>query len=84
MGAYKAKVNEQGRVVIPAELRDAAGIRPGDEVFVSIAGPGRLELSTHAADLEEAKAIVRRFARKSDRSVVDELIEERKAEAARE
>ena len=34
MAAFKTRINEQGRLVIPAELRAATGIKPGSDVVI--------------------------------------------------
>ena len=78
-----ARVNRQGRIVIPAECRAAAGLKPGDELIVETVGEGQLRLSTARQAIKEAQAIVARY-RKKGGDPVQELIEERRAEAARE
>ncbi len=78
----RAKINQQGRIVIPAECRTAAGIKPGDELLIEAIGEGELRLCTKAQALKEAQAIVARYG--SGRDLVAELIAERRAEAARE
>jgi AbrB family looped-hinge helix DNA binding protein len=79
----KARLNEQGRVVIPAECREAAGIKPGDEIMIEVAGPGELRLTSKRAAIRRAQAIVARRVPK-DRDLVAELIAERRKEAERE
>jgi AbrB family looped-hinge helix DNA binding protein len=78
-----AKINRQGRIVIPAECRAAAGLKPGDDVIVEAVGEGEIRMSTPRHAVKEAQAIVARH-RKSESDPVQELIEERRAEAARE
>ena len=79
----RARINEQGRLVIPAESRAAAGIRPGDEVLVEVVGEGELRLRTRRQAIRHAQEIVRRRLSEG-RDLVAELIEERRREAARE
>ncbi len=79
----KARVNQQGRIVIPAECRAAAGIKPGDELLVEAVGEGELRLRTPEQAIKAAQAIVARRVPK-DRDLVAELIAERRAEAERE
>jgi len=78
----KVRVNQQGRIVIPADCRAAAGIKPGDELLIESVGEGELRLRTRRQALKEAQAIVARYS--SGRDLVAELIAERRAEAARE
>ena len=80
--AARARLNKQGRIVIPAERRAAAGLKPGDELLVDVVGEGELRLRTRQQALREAQAIVARYG--SGRDLVAELIAERRAEAARE
>jgi AbrB family looped-hinge helix DNA binding protein len=79
----RAKINQQGRIVIPAECRAAAGIRPGDELLIEATGEGELRLRTKAQAIREAQAIVARYIPK-DRDLVQEFIDDRRKEAARE
>jgi AbrB family looped-hinge helix DNA binding protein len=79
----KARVNQQGRIVIPAECRSAAGIKPGDEVLIESVGEGELRLRTRRQAIKTAQSIVARRVPKS-RDLVAELITERREEAGRE
>jgi antitoxin PrlF len=76
------RVNQQGRIVIPAECRAAVGLKPGDELLVEAVGEGELRLRTRRQALKEAQAIVARYS--AGRDLVAELIVERREEAARE
>ena len=79
----RAKINHQGRLVIPAECRAAAGINPGDELLIEVVGEGELRLRTPEQAIKAAQAIVARRVPKN-RDLVAELIAERRAEAKRE
>jgi AbrB family looped-hinge helix DNA binding protein len=76
------KVSENGRILIPLALRRAMGIKPGDELVLEVED-GTLRASTRIARIREAQALARTFL-DGKRSLVDELIAERRAEAARE
>jgi AbrB family looped-hinge helix DNA binding protein len=78
-----ARINQQGRIVIPAECRVAAGLKPGDELIVEPIGEGELRLRTRRQAIKKAQAIVAPYLPKG-RDLVQELIDERRAEAARE
>ncbi len=78
----KARLNEQGRVVIPAEFREAAGFKPGDEVVIEVIGKGELRLRTKRQSIRRAQDIVARGLR-SKRDLAAELIEDRRKEASR-
>lgn len=81
--AARARINQQGRIVIPAECRAAAGLKPGDELLIEAIGEGELRLRTKEQALREAQRIVSRYGSGS-RDLVAELIAERREEAARE
>ncbi|HZC23504.1 MAG TPA: AbrB/MazE/SpoVT family DNA-binding domain-containing protein [Candidatus Binatia bacterium] len=80
--ATKLKVNENGRVVIPAPFRKALGINTGDEVLVWVEGD-ELRMTTMKRRLERAQRRARQYL-KPGVSLVDELIAERREAAKRE
>jgi AbrB family looped-hinge helix DNA binding protein len=79
----RARMNQQGRIVIPAECRAAAGLKAGDDLLIEPVGEGELRLRTRRQAIKEAQAIVARYLPKG-RDPVQELIDERREEAARE
>jgi AbrB family looped-hinge helix DNA binding protein len=75
------RVGKQGRVVIPAGLREEMGLQPGDKLSAQVE-EGRLVLEPRA---EALTRVQRRFRHASgERKLVDELIAERRAASARE
>ena len=76
------RVNENGRVVIPASFRKALGINIGDEVVLRIEDD-ELHISTLKGRIERAQRLVRRHV-KPGTSLVEELIAERREAAGRE
>jgi AbrB family looped-hinge helix DNA binding protein len=76
----RLRVNESGRVVIPASFRKALGISAGDEVLLRIEDD-ELRITTLKRRLQRAQRLVRKHV-KPGISLVDELIAERR-EAAR-
>ncbi|MGH2355402.1 MAG: AbrB/MazE/SpoVT family DNA-binding domain-containing protein [Chloroflexota bacterium] len=82
MNAIRTKMGAGGRIVIPAEYRKAMGIEPGDPVTIYLDEDGLRVLTTEQA-VRRAQQIVRRYVPEGV-SLVDELIAERRAEAARE
>ena len=79
----KARVSEGGRVVIPASLRAKYGIGVGDVVVWRDDGDG-LSLTSVRASLKRVQQLVAQHDKHPRRSAVDELIAERRAEAAKE
>ncbi|NMH98733.1 AbrB/MazE/SpoVT family DNA-binding domain-containing protein [Pseudonocardia sp. K10HN5] len=75
-------VNEQGRVTIPAQIRRAAGIEAGVPLVVYVED-GRVVLETREQLAERLRRDVA-AAWTGEGSVVDELLADRRAEAARE
>jgi AbrB family looped-hinge helix DNA binding protein len=78
----RARVNENGRVVIPASYRKALGINVGDEVLLRIEND-ELRISTLKRRLERARRRIRRYVRPG-RLLADEFIAERREAAKRE
>ena len=77
-----SRVTSGGRVVIPVELRRALGVREGDELLMRLEGQ-ELRLFTHAEAIRQVQERLRRHS-PTGRSLSDELIRERRAEAARD
>ena len=77
----KTTIREGGRLVIPAAYRKALGLKPGDEVLLSLEDGEIRVVSTRQA-VARAQTLVRRYIPKG-RSLSEELIKERQEEAAR-
>lgn len=78
----RTKLDQNGRVVIPASFRQALGIEAGDDVVLRL-DEGELRITTQQARIQRAQRRAERYAR-GGRSAVDELLEERRREAAKE
>ena len=76
---YVVKIGDRGRLVLPAPVRDSLGLEDGSQLLLY------LEESGESVRLERASAVARSsrgmFADDSGRSLVDELLDERRAEA---
>jgi AbrB family looped-hinge helix DNA binding protein len=75
------RVGPQGRIVIPAHIRQALGIHPGQTLVARIED-GRLVLETREQILVRVQSWFAQVPREV--SLVDELIAERREEARRE
>ena len=78
----RLRVNENGRVVIPASFRKALEINAGDEVVLRLEDD-ELRITTLKRRVERAQRRIRRYI-KPGRSLSDELIAERREAAERE
>ena len=78
----RTKVAEGGRIVIPAAYRKALGIKTGDEVLLKLDGDS-LRIYSRAQAVRLAQKIVRKYVPEGV-SLVDELLQERRQEAANE
>jgi antitoxin PrlF len=77
-----AQMNTQGRVVIPAEIRKEMGLEgPVDLVFRY--DDGKLVIETIEDAVAYVQSVVAQYIT-SDGSMVDQLIADRRAEAAKE
>jgi len=76
------RVNQNGRIVIPAAFRKRLGMRVGDEVVLRVED-NELRVSTLKHNLERAQRLVRKHVKRGA-SLVDELIAERRESARNE
>jgi antitoxin PrlF len=74
-------VGRQGRVVIPADVRAALGLSPGDRLHLHVSGR-RLVLERPQDAASQLRGLGTAVPRA--RSLVDELLAERRAAAAAE
>jgi antitoxin PrlF len=82
MGVMSTRITQGGRVVIPAEFRRALGLEEGDEVILRLVD-SELRITGRSEAIRKAQAVVRKHVRRG-KSLVQELIRERRREAARE
>ena len=73
------RVGPKGRIVLPIEARRALGIQEGDELVAILEEDG-IRLMTRKAAIRSLKEMFKDV----EGSLVDELIADRRAEAARE
>jgi AbrB family looped-hinge helix DNA binding protein len=80
--SVKAKVTEGGRIVIPAPMRKALGINVGKSVTLTLNEDG-VRISTRENAVKRIDELMKDKIDQK-RSVVNELIRERRQEAANE
>jgi len=78
----RARINDNGRVVIPAAYRKVLGIKAGDEVILRVEDD-ELRITTMQRRIENAQKRIRRYV-KPGVSLAAELIAERREAAKRE
>jgi AbrB family looped-hinge helix DNA binding protein len=76
MDEARMRVNENGRIVIPASFRKALGIQTGDEVVLRVEDD-EVRISTVKSRVRQAQKMVRRYL-KPGKSLSSELIAERR------
>ena len=86
MMAHRARevvVGDRGRVVLPADIRAELGLEPGMRMLLSTDDDGSLRLQPYRAVAAETQGWLANLA-PADESMVDELIADRRREAAAE
>lgn len=78
----RLRLDEYGRVLIPATFRKALAMRAGDELVLRLEND-ELRITTQKRRLERARRLLRKHAQ-IGRSLVDELIAERRETARKE
>ncbi len=78
----KARIDRQGRLVIPAEIRRELGLEPGEAVTLTVED-GYLRLMTLRQAVKRAQDVVARHTG-GKKGLVDEFIADRRREAERE
>jgi AbrB family looped-hinge helix DNA binding protein len=82
MEMARTKLADNGRIVIPASVRQALEFEPGEELLL-IVEDDELRVTTMKRRAERAQRLVREHANATG-SVVDELIADRRREALSE
>jgi AbrB family looped-hinge helix DNA binding protein len=82
VGYTRLKIGEAGRIVIPAEMRAAMMVKPGDTVTAEVV-EGEFRIVSPAVAIRRAQNLARKIL-PADVSWVDELIADRREEARRE
>ena len=75
---HRVTLGERGRLVLPAALRKTQGLKEGDQLIVRVEEDGSLRILSLRDQLEQWRGRFEHLA--PERSLADELIEERRAE----
>lgn len=82
MSSISTKLSPGGRVVIPAEIRRRLGLKEGDTLLIREVD-GEIRITTKKHEWQRAQALVRQYI-PAGCHLVDELIADRRKEAAHE
>jgi AbrB family looped-hinge helix DNA binding protein len=74
-------VGERGRVVLPSAVRRALNLKPGTQMLLSTEDDGSLRLRPYRMVADQNRGLLRDLA---GGSMVEELLVQRRAEAAQE
>jgi AbrB family looped-hinge helix DNA binding protein len=77
--SINARINENGRIVIPAQIRKSMGLKAGDAVVMTLV-EGVLRVEPLRASIRRIQEKLKKFA-KPGALASDELIAERREEA---
>jgi bifunctional DNA-binding transcriptional regulator/antitoxin component of YhaV-PrlF toxin-antitoxin module len=83
MGEFTLHIDNQGRVMLPAWWRRKQGVDPSTDLCVAVTEEGALVVETREQGLRRARALLRKYIPEGV-NLSDELIAERRVEAARE
>lgn len=75
------KLTNGNRIIIPAAIRKSLGLTVGDAITLVLQNNGEVRLLTQTEAVRQAQALVRQNV-SADRSLVEELLAERREEAA--
>jgi AbrB family looped-hinge helix DNA binding protein len=78
----KVRLSPNGRIVIPAGMREAMGIKPGETLLVDVED-GVLRVESYPSRIRRVQESLRKYI-PPGRILSDELIAERREEARRE
>src|SRR4051812_8848736 len=79
---YRVRLAAGGRIVIPAEVRQLLGLKVGEELLLTRDEVG-FRLTTYPQAIRQAQSLFAKLKGEGE-SVVEELLRERRDEAARE
>ena len=78
MYGFHTKINQNGRIIIPARFRKELGLKEGDGVIISKTADGDIKISTAKQSLEKLQEMV--ASKKLNVSFTEQLFEIRKNE----
>jgi AbrB family looped-hinge helix DNA binding protein len=80
--AFRTHLSQGGRVVIPADYREALGLKPGDDVML-VLEENEVRLITPHQAVKRAQSLVRQYV-PPGRTLTEELLADRRQEVRRD
>ncbi len=80
---FSAKINESGRIVIPAAVREQMGLKPGEAVVMEL-DDGILRIESHRAHIRRIQQEFKSLVAANRKSASQQLIEDRQEETTQE
>jgi AbrB family looped-hinge helix DNA binding protein len=80
---FNAKINESGRIVIPAAIREQMGLKPGEAVVMELED-GILHIESHRARIRRIQQEFKRPVDPGQKLASQLLIEDRQEETTHE
>ena len=80
--AYHLKVQAQGRVVVPSDVRAELGVREGDELILLREASG-YRLTSRRQLAAELQGSLKKTGDAANRDLTQELLDDRRAEASK-
>ncbi|WP_447974938.1 AbrB/MazE/SpoVT family DNA-binding domain-containing protein [Nitrospira sp. Kam-Ns4a] len=78
MKSFRTHLSQGGRVVIPADYREALGLKPGDDVMLFLE-ENEVRLITPHQAVKRAQSLVRQYV-PPGRTLTEELLKDRRQE----
>lgn len=82
MKSFRTHLSQGGRVVIPADYREALGLKPGDDVML-VLEENEVRLITPHQAIKRAQSFVRQYV-PPGRTLTEELLADRRQEVRRD
>ena len=80
--AYHLKLQAQGRLVVPMDVRAELGVKEGDEVIL-LRDEGGYRLTSRSLLAQSLLGVLQKEGEPSSRDLTQELLDDRREEAAR-
>ena len=81
--SFTARINENGRIVIPAAIREQMGLKAGEAVVMEIQD-GVLRIESHRAHIQKIQKEFSKLTATGSKLASTQLVEEREEEATQE